>query len=213
MTALGPFSVEHAPRWHLPASSSRAHRLLTVSGRRLGRIQGGVSLLLRKRLWALEEVLDEVDHRQLVWTIPKVLRPAFCKDRKLLGELCRCAWASLRDYVASRLGPGSAPGAILTIQTWGDRWPGPSFGSWHRKKLFYANTRVELPCGSISSAYSDFPAPPSRVLPRLLFWFRFDEEDVFVCIHLMPRTAPGTLVPCHDFIVLCTIVEDAIFDH
>ncbi len=69
---------------------------------------------------ALEEVIEEVDHRQLVWTIPRVLRPAFYKDRKLLGELCRCAWASLRDYVASRLGPGSVPGAILTIQTWGD---------------------------------------------------------------------------------------------
>ena len=69
---------------------------------------------------ALEEVLEEVDHRQLVWTIPRVLRPAFYKDRKLLEELCRCAWASLRDYVQSRLGPGSAAGAILTIQTWGE---------------------------------------------------------------------------------------------
>ena len=68
----------------------------------------------------LEEVLEEVDHRQLVWTIPRVLHPAFYKDRKLLGELCRYAWASLRDYVQSRLGPGSVPGAILTIQTWGD---------------------------------------------------------------------------------------------
>ena len=37
-----------------------------------------------------------------------------------MGELCRCAWASLRDYVQSRLGPGSVPGAILTIQTWGE---------------------------------------------------------------------------------------------
>ncbi len=69
---------------------------------------------------ALEQVLEEVDHRQLVWTIPRVLRPAFYKDRKLLGELCRCAWASLRDYVQGRLGPGSVPGAILTIQTWGE---------------------------------------------------------------------------------------------
>ncbi len=94
---------------------------------------------------ALEEVLEEVDHRQLVWTIPRVLRAAFCKDRKLLGELCRCAWASLRDYVASCLGPGSVPGAILTIQTWGDNcehtltsmgWsatrPGSGTGVWRR---------------------------------------------------------------------------------
>ena len=75
---------------------------------------------------ALEEVLEEVDHRLLVWTISRVLRPAFYKDRKLLGELCRCAWTSLRDYVQSRLGPGSAAGAILTIQTWGEHLRPPA---------------------------------------------------------------------------------------
>lgn len=45
------------------------------------------------------EVLEEVDHRQLVWTIPKALRSAFRRDRQLLGELCRCAGQTLREYV------------------------------------------------------------------------------------------------------------------
>ena len=53
---------------------------------------------------ALEEVLEEVDHRLLVWTISRVLRPAFYKDRKLLGELCRCAWTSLRGLRPKPLG-------------------------------------------------------------------------------------------------------------
>ncbi len=39
--------------------------------------------------WVTVEVLEEVDHRQWVWTIPKALRSAFRRDRKLLGELCR----------------------------------------------------------------------------------------------------------------------------
>ena len=42
--------------------------------------------------WVTEEVPEPVDHRQYVWTIPRVLRPAFRKDRKLLGTLGRCAW-------------------------------------------------------------------------------------------------------------------------
>jgi len=46
--------------------------------------------------WVTEEVLEPVDHCQYVWTIPRVLRPAFRKDRKLLGTLSRCAWISLR---------------------------------------------------------------------------------------------------------------------
>ncbi len=45
--------------------------------------------------WVTGEVLEPVPHRQLVWTIPKVLRAAFRRDRKLLGELSRCAWRSL----------------------------------------------------------------------------------------------------------------------
>ena len=63
------------------------------------------------------EVLEEVDHRQLVWTIPKALRSALRRDRKLLGELCRCAWQSLREYLKAVLGPGYTPGVIFAIQT------------------------------------------------------------------------------------------------
>ncbi len=70
--------------------------------------------------WVTEEVLEPVDHCQYVWTIPRVLRPAFRKDRKLLGTLSRCAWISLRQYAQALLGEGFVPGAVVAIQTYGD---------------------------------------------------------------------------------------------
>ena len=71
--------------------------------------------------WVTREILELVDHRQYVWTIPKVLRPTFRRDRHLLGELARCAWRSLRQYFQAVLGAQSVPGAILAIQTYGDQ--------------------------------------------------------------------------------------------
>ncbi|MGH9338628.1 MAG: IS91 family transposase [Acidobacteriota bacterium] len=71
--------------------------------------------------WVTEEVLEPVDHRQLVWTIPKVLRATFRRDRRLLGELSRCAWKSLREYSEADLGTGVVPGAIFAIQSYGDQ--------------------------------------------------------------------------------------------
>ena len=70
--------------------------------------------------WVTEEVLEAVDHRQYVWTLPRVLRPAFRKERKLLGRLSRCAWISLRQYAQAALGEGFVPGAVVAIQTYGD---------------------------------------------------------------------------------------------
>jgi len=48
------------------------------------------------------------------------LRPAFRKERKLLGRLSRCAWTSLRQYAQAALGEGFVPGAGVAIQTYGD---------------------------------------------------------------------------------------------
>ena len=70
--------------------------------------------------WVTEEVLEAVDHRQYVWTIPRVLRPAFRKDRKLLGCLSRRAWVSLRQYAQAALREDFVPGAVVAIQTYGD---------------------------------------------------------------------------------------------
>ncbi|MGB6336602.1 MAG: transposase zinc-binding domain-containing protein, partial [Thermoanaerobaculia bacterium] len=48
--------------------------------------------------WAEDELLEDVPHRQVVFTIPKRLRIFFRYDRKLLGELAACAWRALRLY-------------------------------------------------------------------------------------------------------------------
>ena len=71
--------------------------------------------------WVTGGVLEPVPHCQLVWTIPKVLRPALGRDRKLLGELSRCAWRSLRLYLQHALGSDTVPAAVLAIQTYGDQ--------------------------------------------------------------------------------------------
>jgi hypothetical protein len=41
--------------------------------------------------WIKDNVLHNVPHRQWVFTIPKVLRKLFYRDRKLLALLARCA--------------------------------------------------------------------------------------------------------------------------
>ena len=48
--------------------------------------------------WMREELLLDVPHRQVVFTIPKMLRIFFKYNRRLLGELCRCALRSLTCY-------------------------------------------------------------------------------------------------------------------
>jgi len=95
--------------------------------------------------WVAEEILEPVDHRQLVWTIPRVLRPTFRRERRLLGELARCAWKTLQEYTeAHSPDPAAAPGAILAIQTYGDQlnWHPHlhslvSNGYWDRQEQFH----------------------------------------------------------------------------
>jgi hypothetical protein len=47
--------------------------------------------------WVVCEVLEPVCHRQVVFTIPRVLPPVFRKRRKLFGRLCRRAWETLAE--------------------------------------------------------------------------------------------------------------------
>ena len=48
--------------------------------------------------WAGEQLLEDVPHRQVVFSIAKRLRIFFRYDRKLLGELAGCAWRAIRLY-------------------------------------------------------------------------------------------------------------------
>ena len=71
--------------------------------------------------WAAEELLEDIPHRQVVFTIPKRLRIYFRYDRKLLGKLASCAWRALRLYLIAYFDRTDiTPGAIGFIQTSGD---------------------------------------------------------------------------------------------
>ena len=68
------------------------------------------------------EVLEPVSHRQVVFTIPKVLRPVFRKNRKLLGLLCRCAWDALKEMHQGTFPEEDVRGAaVIAVQTAGDQ--------------------------------------------------------------------------------------------
>jgi len=71
--------------------------------------------------WITEEIFYPLPHRQYVFTIPKMLRPYFRFDRKLLGRLSQCAYQSLRDFFRKTLNEERAvPGVVICIQTFGD---------------------------------------------------------------------------------------------
>jgi hypothetical protein len=71
--------------------------------------------------WAGHELLEDVPHRQVVFTIPKRLRPYFRYERALLGDLAGCAWRALRLWVLAYFqDETAAPGAVGFIQTAGE---------------------------------------------------------------------------------------------
>jgi hypothetical protein len=56
-----------------------------------------------------------------VLTIPKRLRLHTRFDRKLLGQLCSCAWACRQAQIRRLLGPDDVQsGSVAAIQTRGD---------------------------------------------------------------------------------------------
>jgi hypothetical protein len=83
-----------------------------------------------------EELLLDVPHRQIVFTIPNMLRLFFKYKRRLLGELCCLALRSLPRHFEALAGSALTPGVIAAIQTFGDRInllpPVPEHDEGHR---------------------------------------------------------------------------------
>jgi len=71
--------------------------------------------------WMREKLLLDVAHRQVVFTVPKMLRIFFKYNRRLLGSLCRSALRSLTRYFEVTTGNELMPGVIAAIQTFGAR--------------------------------------------------------------------------------------------
>ncbi len=77
-------------------------------------------------IWLEETLLADVPHRQVVFTVPKRLRPYFLYDRKLLGELSRVAASTVTSFIRATVGEkGLSVGIVSSIQTHG------SLANWH----------------------------------------------------------------------------------
>ena len=71
--------------------------------------------------WLCMDVLKKVPHRHFIFSIPKILRRCFLYDRKLLADLSRCAWESLKIFLQEAVPETDPiPGAVIAVQTFGD---------------------------------------------------------------------------------------------
>jgi len=68
-----------------------------------------------------EKLLLDVPHRQVVFTIPKMLRLFFKYNRSLLSGLCLCGKEALLKYFKAAAGRELTPGIIAVIQSFGSR--------------------------------------------------------------------------------------------
>jgi len=72
-------------------------------------------------IWLSRHLLLPVPHRQVVFTIPKMIRPFFRYNRALLGDLCLSAVTAIAKYMGARAERDLMPGVVAVIQTFGNR--------------------------------------------------------------------------------------------
>jgi transposase-like protein len=71
--------------------------------------------------FAVEEVLAEVPHRHVVFSVPRRVRWAFRRDRRRLAKLARISYATIREFLETAVGKGvGVPGAVACVQSYGD---------------------------------------------------------------------------------------------
>jgi len=68
-----------------------------------------------------ETLLLDIAHRQVVFTIPKMLRIFFRSNRRLLGGLCQAASKALLKYFQAVTGKELMPRIVGSIQIFGER--------------------------------------------------------------------------------------------
>ena len=89
-----------------------------------GSCQAKRSALFAERL--VEQILEPVPHRHIVFTIPRALRGLFERERGLLGILSRSAYEAIRVSFQALFGRRDVrPGVVASIQTFG------SFANFH----------------------------------------------------------------------------------
>jgi hypothetical protein len=108
--------------------------------------------------WLSSAVLAAAPHHQWVFTIPKRLRLFFLYDRRLLGELSRCAWRTVRDlYRAGLEGRHALPGMVVSIQTYGD------LANWQP----HLHALVSAGVFTREGAFTPLPLPPVGLAEEL----------------------------------------------
>ena len=76
--------------------------------------------------WLVEEVLLDVAHRHVVFTVPKALRSGIERERRLHGLMAKAAWETLREMLsAAACEPEGVAGVVASLQTFG------SFANFH----------------------------------------------------------------------------------
>jgi hypothetical protein len=102
-----------------------------------------------------QNVLGDLPVRQYVVTIPKMLRLCFKYDRKLIGVLSQCSFASVKELFQDGAGDRRGlPGMIGSLQTYGDdptRFHPHLQGSFGAVAIF-ANILWCLPIRNLSSS-------------------------------------------------------------
>jgi len=68
-----------------------------------------------------QKLILDTPHRQVVFTIPKMLRIFFKFNRSLLSELCVCGKEALIKYLKAATEKDITPGIIAVIQSFGSR--------------------------------------------------------------------------------------------
>jgi len=109
--------------------------------------------------WMRGELLLDVPHRQVVFTIPKMIRPFFKFKRRLLGELCQAAVQTLLKYFQAETGVELMPGVVAVIQLF--------------RKVYEVNPLTCPKCGGLMKVISfltDYPAV-DRIIHHLNLTF------------------------------------------
>jgi hypothetical protein len=130
-----------------------AERLLTLSCKQRGlcpscdaKRAAAFGALLR------EEILEDVSHFLVTFTLPKMLRGYFVRNRELLPELARIAYETLQSLMAEAADDSKArPGVVAVPQTFGSLVnPHPhvhclaSRGVWHSNGRWTAVPYLDL---------------------------------------------------------------------
>ena len=67
-----------------------------------------------------DELLENVGHCLWTFTLPKMLRPYFMRQRELLGDLARLAYETIKELMLEAVGdPHARPGVVVVPQTFG----------------------------------------------------------------------------------------------